>query len=266
MKLFYREKGNPDLPPLIILHGLWGASDNWLPVANLLASHFRVILPDCRNHGHSPHAPEMDYATLSEDVLEFIAQLHLNQQPFMAGHSMGGKTLMLLLLKRPEIVKKAAIIDILPQAYQTISHQNRHRQLLNFMITSSLNSYPNLESIGAMIRKTFPEEAYYQLLMKNIAKITGKYEWKINASALLKNLNSLLDWPTLQSYTSYTTPVLFIRGEYSDYCPERLPDTTRKLFPHATLTTIPQATHRIHADAPIHLAQTLKTFFLSSPS
>ena len=43
MQLFYREKGIDTHPPLIILHGLWGASDNWLPVADLL-SHLPVIV------------------------------------------------------------------------------------------------------------------------------------------------------------------------------------------------------------------------------
>ena len=51
MQLFYREKGIDTHPPLIILHGLWGASDNWLPVADLLSHRFHVILPDLRNHG-----------------------------------------------------------------------------------------------------------------------------------------------------------------------------------------------------------------------
>ena len=112
MQLFYREKGIDTHPPLIILHGLWGASDNWLPVADLLSHRFHVILPDLRNHGCSPHSSLFDYTILSQDTEELIGRLNLPQRPFLAGHSLGGKTLMHLVLKRPEIVEKAAIIDI----------------------------------------------------------------------------------------------------------------------------------------------------------
>ena len=77
MQLFYREKGNSSYPPLILLHGLWGASDNWLGVANQLATHFHVLLPDFRNHGHSPHDDVHDYSALSEDITDFIGSLNL---------------------------------------------------------------------------------------------------------------------------------------------------------------------------------------------
>lgn len=87
MQLFYREKGTATHPPLIILHGLWGASDNWLPVAGLLSRRFHVILPDLRNHGSSPHSSLFDYTILSRDTEEFIGQLNLSRKPFLAGHS-----------------------------------------------------------------------------------------------------------------------------------------------------------------------------------
>ena len=40
MKLFFRTIGEGT--PLIILHGLWGASENWLPIAHLLEDKFQV--------------------------------------------------------------------------------------------------------------------------------------------------------------------------------------------------------------------------------
>lgn len=114
MQLFYREKGIDTHPPLIILHGLWGASDNWLPVADLLSHRFHVILPDLRNHGCSPHSSLFDYTILSQDTEELIGRLNLPQRPFLAGHSLGGKTLMHLVLKRPEIVEKSGNHRYLP--------------------------------------------------------------------------------------------------------------------------------------------------------
>ena len=46
-------------PPVVILHGLFGAGRNWTQVAQALAADHRVYLPDARNHGGSPWAESM---------------------------------------------------------------------------------------------------------------------------------------------------------------------------------------------------------------
>jgi len=53
MKLFFRKSGAGE--PLVILHGLYGSSDNWMGIARKLSEHFTVWTPDLRNHGQSPH-------------------------------------------------------------------------------------------------------------------------------------------------------------------------------------------------------------------
>ena len=50
MKLFYRESGEGR--PLVILHGLFGSSDNWMSVTKELALKYKVYVLDARNHGH----------------------------------------------------------------------------------------------------------------------------------------------------------------------------------------------------------------------
>ena len=91
LKLFFRETGTGI--PLVILHGLYGMSDNWLSVAKELGKHFRVILPDMRNHGRSPHDPEHTYQAMREDISLLFDDLKLNNA-ILLGHSMGGKTAM----------------------------------------------------------------------------------------------------------------------------------------------------------------------------
>jgi len=57
-------------PPVVLLHGLFGAARNFGMVQRALAQLFRVIAMDARNHGASPHAAGMRYAMLAADVLE----------------------------------------------------------------------------------------------------------------------------------------------------------------------------------------------------
>ena len=54
--------------PLIVLHGLFGSQSNWGIHSKVLAETFAVIGVDLRNHGESPHAPELDYQSMAEDV------------------------------------------------------------------------------------------------------------------------------------------------------------------------------------------------------
>ncbi len=70
MKLFYREFG--DGFPLIILHGLFGISDNWLTLAKRFGKHHRVYVLDQRNHGRSPHDDNLTYEALILDLKEFM--------------------------------------------------------------------------------------------------------------------------------------------------------------------------------------------------
>ena len=71
MQLHYRESGAADQPPALILHGLFGASDNWVSQARQLESEFHVYALDARNHGQSPWAGHMDYPSMAQDLLDF---------------------------------------------------------------------------------------------------------------------------------------------------------------------------------------------------
>ena len=69
MELFCREIGKGD-ETLVIIHGLYGSSDNWITIASRLEDKFRVILPDLRNHGRSPHSEVHDFDSMAADLYE----------------------------------------------------------------------------------------------------------------------------------------------------------------------------------------------------
>ena len=58
MKLNITKIGNGN--PLLIIHGLFGSSDNWRTLGKQFAEKYEVFLIDLRNHGKSPHSPEMN--------------------------------------------------------------------------------------------------------------------------------------------------------------------------------------------------------------
>jgi hypothetical protein len=64
-------------PPLVILHGKLGSSNNWRSIAKQLASTYHVFSVDLRNHVQSPWHEDMSYAEIAEDLRDFIRQQNL---------------------------------------------------------------------------------------------------------------------------------------------------------------------------------------------
>ena len=71
MLLFHRDLGGAGRPPLVLVHGFLGSSRNWQTAGAGLTDRFHVLALDLRNHGRSPHAPEMTYAAMLADVRRY---------------------------------------------------------------------------------------------------------------------------------------------------------------------------------------------------
>ena len=92
MKLYFKKTGEGK--PIIILHGLFGMSDNWMTLAKQFAENgFACYTVDLRNHGRSPHDPEFNYPVMAEDLNELMTDEQIKSASVI-GHSMGGKTAM----------------------------------------------------------------------------------------------------------------------------------------------------------------------------
>src|SRR5687768_15840558 len=114
MKLYHREQGQGQ--PIILLHGIFGSSDNWLTQARMLSSNYRTYALDLRNHGQSPHDDVFDYPSMAKDILEFIEANKVND-PVLIGHSMGGKVAMNFAIAQPGKLQKLIVVDIAPKPY-----------------------------------------------------------------------------------------------------------------------------------------------------
>ncbi|HPQ25916.1 MAG TPA: alpha/beta fold hydrolase, partial [Gammaproteobacteria bacterium] len=101
LELHLRTYGSPDRPCVLLLHGLFGSSSNWGAVARQLEPHYRVLVPDLRNHGQSPHHDDCGYPAMVDDVLRLL-DAHDIGAATLVGHSMGGKVAMHLALNHPQ--------------------------------------------------------------------------------------------------------------------------------------------------------------------
>ena len=68
---------------------------------------------DTRNHGESPHSEIMNYEVMADDIVEFIRHKRYDRVSLI-GHSMGGKAVMTVALRDPDVVEKLVVVDASP--------------------------------------------------------------------------------------------------------------------------------------------------------
>jgi esterase len=254
MKLHHHVVGSG--PALLILHGLLGSLDNWMPHAQRLSSQFQVSLLDLRNHGRSPHADEFTYNLMAADVAEFIRDKKLGPI-HLIGHSMGGKVAMRFAQLHPELMQKLIVVDMSPR-----EHPPRYAEILAAMHALDLHQFQQRNEVEAALLPIVPDKNIRQFLLKNLGRDeAGKLRWKPNVAALRANYHHIRS--AVPPEIPFGGPTLFVRGGKSDYIGE--PDVTliRQMFPQAKLETIATAGHWVHAEAPEDFIQTI-TGFLSA--
>jgi pimeloyl-ACP methyl ester carboxylesterase len=89
VRLAYHVKGEPDAPPMILLHGLGSGAGSWNTVTGQLAETHRVYALYQRGHGHSGWPGKYTLELMRDDVLAFLDALALHRV-VLIGHSMGG--------------------------------------------------------------------------------------------------------------------------------------------------------------------------------
>jgi len=249
MKLFYRQYGEG--PYLVILHGLYGSSDNWVTIAKNISLHFSVILPDLRNHGHSPHSEIHDYESMSSDLHELASDLGLRKF-FLAGHSMGGKTAMTFAMTWPEMIEGLVVMDISPfsDIDRQAKAQNEMNSILKSIVETDILKAGSRAEADRMLAERITSERVRGLILKNLQRDEKKrFSWKLNAVTLINNLDKIVEGLPVQRQVA-GFPVIFLKGEYSDYIPDSDHQDIFKLFPAAEIKVIKDSGHWLHADNP----------------
>lgn len=250
MELFYREFGQGS--PVIILHGLFGFSDNWQTIAKGLSDNHLVVTPDLRNHGRSPHAPVHTYAEMAEDMRVFMEQ-HWMFSAALVGHSMGGKVAMQLALSYPDMVDRLVVVDIAPGRAE-----DNHSSIFDALRSMDLSKMTARQEAETYLAERIPDAGTRQFLLKNITREEdGRFTWKMNLPVLWEHYDDILAPVTGPPFDK---PVLFVRGSRSVYIKDSDFPLLKSLFPQAEIATVEGAGHWVHADKPAELLTILKNF------
>jgi esterase len=254
MKLFYRELGKGQ--PIVILHGVFGSSDNWLTQAKILAEHYHVYSLDLRNHGQSPHDPVFDYPSMADDLREFV-DTHSLKDPIVIGHSMGGKVAMNFAVAHPDKLSKLIVVDIAPRPYNL-----EHYVIMDGLKAVNIGSISSRNEADEQLSQFVAEADVRQFLLKNLQRKTeGGFTWKINLPVIDKNLSNIgLD---LQYEGTFDKPTLFIRGGKSRYVRDEDMKRIQEIFPTAKLETLDTG-HWVQAEKPKEFVEVVRRWLKES--
>lgn len=229
---------------MIILHGLFGSSDNWRSIGKRFARDFEVHLLDLRNHGRSLHDPEMSYDAMASDVGWYISSEEL-ARAHVIGHSMGGKVAMWLALQHPDLVDKLIVADIAPR-----EHPPGHRHILDALCDLDLERLSSRKEADEQIKDRIPSKRVRRFLLKNLRRIdSGGFEWKMNLPVIREHYDEIRGWPGSSSMRS-DKEALFISGSKSDYVTDEDSDAIIEIFSRARFVDI-DAGHWLHVDRPM---------------
>jgi len=251
MKLHFRSFGQGE--PLIVLHGVFGSSDNWQTVGKELSQKYKVYLVDQRNHGSSPHSDEFDYNVMTDDILELMLNEEI-ERTHLLGHSMGGKVAMTFAARYPERVDKLIVVDIAPKYYEP-----HHARIFRGFRSIKLDLIQTRNEADVQMSHRIPETEVRQFILKNLARDKeGKFIWKLNLDVIEKNAEEI--GAALFEDDWFNGHVLFLAGSRSDYIQEEDIQEIRQHFPNAEVKKVTGAGHWVHAEQPKTLVRMVFEF------
>ena len=237
-------------PEIVILHGLLGSSRNWQRIMRELSNGFRVIVPDMRNHGDSPHGTHSIHE-MRDDITHLI-ESYCDEPPHLVGHSMGGLAAMAVATTYPEAIASLIVVDISPvrRTYGLLS-------ILDALMDLDLKSIKSRTDADRALSEKIPDDGVRQFLLQNLKRSdTGELAWRCNLPELRRYVaEENFELPALGVYEG---PTLVIAGGRSEYRVWDNEDLLRAHFPEMVLEIFEDSSHWVHMDAPGRFVEQLR--------
>ncbi|XP_068623756.1 sn-1-specific diacylglycerol lipase ABHD11-like [Battus philenor] len=241
--------------PLVILHGLLGSKNNWNSMSKAIhrTTGRKVISIDARNHGDSCHSSQHTYIHMAHDVMRLLKKLGLSKVSLL-GHSMGGRTAMVLSLLCSDLVSSLVVIDISPvkTSPQIFSMINLFDAMAGVSIRSGIAMSKARKLADDQLKSIIPDINLRNFLITNLVQTnSGSYTWRVNIPALKENFQThIASFPSTLKGLQYCGPSLFVGGSLSDYIGKNDLQDIKEYFPLADLIFVEGAGHWVHSQKP----------------
>jgi pimeloyl-ACP methyl ester carboxylesterase len=218
--IHYLEQGEGDT--LVLLHGgivstnpLWtGVPIAYASYMDALATHFRVIAPDTRGCGRTPHNNgSMTFDVLADDVAALIEALGL-ERPAVAGFSDGGITATILGFRHPSAVR--AIVN--DAGFDVFDPAGPTEQIMRQILGGSPDATEANPDIAArQFESSDQMRPMFELMKRDQDEGQGNGHWRTYLQLVWDRVTN---WPgyTHSDLASVTAPTLILTGDRDDFC------------------------------------------------
>jgi pimeloyl-ACP methyl ester carboxylesterase len=255
-------------PRVAFLHGLFGQGRNWSTIAKALAGPSgdlaRCTLVDLPDHGRSPWTAEFSYPGYAASVASTLRAI--DPGPWIVvGHSLGGKTAMVLALTEPDLVSRLVVVDIAPKGYGDLERFSGYIAEMQALPLAELSDRASAEA-----RFTEPNAGIKAFLLQNLRREGASWRWQANVSLFAADAargsgSVIADWPLAAgSVEPFAGPVLWIAGSESSYITDEDGESMRAFFPRVRQVTVKGASHWVHTDAPNVVIEALRRVLAAS--
>ncbi|MCU1344072.1 MAG: putative hydrolase [Acidimicrobiia bacterium] len=251
-------------PEVVFLHGGGQNAHTWDTVA--LALGRPAVAFDLPGHGHSYSRPDRNYGPWwNAEALEVALPQLAPKASIVVGMSLGGATLIRLAATRPDLVRRAVIVDVTPQVNDPtrgFTTEERGSVLL-------IGGPPTYESFEAMAEATVklsplrPAAAVRRGVRHNSYRLPdGTWRWRYDLFG--ERDPSAGNWsdfvPLWADVSRITVPTMLVRGgKYTFVTDDDVAEMKRRL-PSIRVEVVDGAGHAVQSDKPLELVRLIQDF------
>lgn len=251
LQLHYVERGQPDAPAILLLHGFQSNAHTWDTCSAGMADRYHVVALDQRGHGDSARAPLGDYTAEAfiRDIVGFVEVLKLAPVA-VVGHSMGGRHAAMLAADHPDLVRKLVIVDTPAELPPEILAARQQQPASDEL--PAPETFATFEAVIANGMAQYPLTPEAELRHANYHNLTrgrdGQWGWRWDPQ-LLRRRQNRAQQPDLYAYLRRVRcPALLIRGQRSPLLSSDIAGKMVAALPEARMVEIAAAAHTVNAD------------------
>jgi len=241
---------------IVFCHGLFGQGRNWNGIAKAFVDDHRALLVDLPQHGRSSWSDHFSYVDVADQVAELLDP---DDPVTLVGHSMGGKTAMVLALRHPDLVRRLCVVDVAPVDYGRSGEFDGYIRAMRGLDLAGLEQRRDAD---AALTEAVPSRTVRGFLLQNLRREDDGWRWQANLEVLGNELDAVSGWPEddLADVVPYDGPVLWVIGGDSRYVEPEHVEAMEQLFPRTRRVTVKGAGHWVHSQQPEVFVEVLRRF------
>ena len=249
--------GPAGAPAVLLLHGFLAHAHWWDFIAPWLAQHYRVIAPDFGGMGDSAHRSQYSHDHFHDEIAGIIEATGITGCTAI-GHSFGGRALLYACARRPDLVRRAIVVDSrlgspedplrgFDEEWRPKKRYATQEAILQRFLLRPIEPAP-AAALAHMGRASVREE-------------DGAWVWKFDeeVTRLFRASPDSKGLDDLEALRNLRTPVDFVYGEESKVVtPSRALILAHSLPNVRSVTGLPSSHHHLPVSQPIALLGVLR--------